>query len=193
MKIQKILSSAITAFLVLTLGLPTTAMANPPTRIQAVNAVQFPADVEAQPSAGILTRQHQLLVADMALSGLDQMAAYTVWWIIWNDPSLCATTPCSGADLGIKGNVVTHAAGFVTGDDGVANVTARLAAGKLPVGKDSPIPTKLWKGRGMKAEVHMLVQSHGSIWPGKVHMQISIDGAACNPTCAGQQAMIFVP
>ena len=87
---------------------------------------------------------------------------------MWNDPSACATIPCGVGDLGATGNSVFYAAGFVTGDDGTANLTVHLNSGKLPDGITVLIPGGLNKGNGFDAEIHMIVQSHGAILPGMV-------------------------
>jgi hypothetical protein len=130
----------------------------------------------------------------MALSGLDLGAAYTVWWVIWNNPKKCATNPCGLDDLGVEGNAVIYATGFVTGESGAASVIAELSAGKLPSGMFvSGIPGVLQWGRGQRSEIHMLVQTHGSIKLGSVDIQITVDGGECNTECGIQQAIAFMP
>jgi hypothetical protein len=141
--------------------------------------------------AGTLTRSANNLRARIATSGLDADAAYTVWWIVWNDPTRCSG-PCGEDDLGIAGNSVFYAAGFVTGNDGTGNVTADLEAGQLPAGIDVLIPGGLQPGRGLRAEVHLIIRSHGPIVPGAVAMQIGAFDATC-AVCEDQQAVVFAP
>jgi len=193
MKTKKLLTSLAAASMVLALALPATSMAGPPQRFQAADFHDFPGSTVAQPSAGTLLRTRQSISAKLMLSGLDAGAAYTVWWVIWNKPQFCAGNPCGLGDLGVRGNAVIYAAGFVTGEDGTANISADLLAGKLPSGIDAPLPGQLWHGRGFGVEAHMLVQSHGSIIPGELSQQISIDGASCNPDCIIQQGIAFLP
>jgi hypothetical protein len=141
--------------------------------------------------AGTLCRTVNSLRARIATSGLDANAAYTVWWVIWNNPSLCSGS-CGADDLGIAGNAVFYASGFVTGQDGTGNVTADLDAGRLPMGTEVVIPGQLEPGRGFRAEVHMVVRTHGPIVPGMVARQISTFDPTC-PICMDQQAVVFAP
>lgn len=115
---------------------------------------------------------------------------------MWNDPSACATDPCTADDLGVPGNSVFYAAGFVTDSSGTANLSVHLKSGKLPNGLDVLIPGGLKKGNGFGAEMHMILQTHGSIWPGMVSEQIGTFLGACNPdvtVCVDQIGIMFLP
>lgn len=195
MNLKKVSSVLASAALVVILGTPVSALAGGKVSFQVANFHDFPGGTVDQPSAGTLTRTKQSIHANLALSGLDLGAAYTIWWVIWNNPSKCAGTPCGLGDLGVSGNAVIYATGFVTGESGAANVTAHLAAGKLPDGMfvHPDLPGVLKRGNGYGVEAHMLVQSHSSIWPGFVDIQITVDGGACNPDCIVQQAVAFLP
>lgn len=177
------------------LAVPTTTWADGKTTFQRANFHDFPGGTIDQPSAGTLTRTKQSIHASLALSGLDLGTSYTIWWIIWNDPANCAASPCGLGDLGVAGNAIIYAAGFVTAESGAANIRADLVAGKLPDGMfvHEAFPGQLRRGNGFRVEAHMLLQSHGSIWPGNVDIQITEDGGACNPACVGQQAIAFLP
>jgi len=192
---QKRLSLLTSAILVLALAAPATAEHGAKSTFQAANFHDFPGGTIPQPSAGTLTRTKQSLHANLAISGLNLGSAHTVWWVIWNKPAKCATNPCGLADLGISGNAVIYATGFVTGESGATSITADLAAGKVPVGTFVSIPGELNRGNGLRAEVHMLVQDHGSIAPGMVDIQISVDGGACQQPlgCTVPQAIAFLP
>lgn len=144
--------------------------------------------------AATLLRTRDSLSARIATSGLDTDAAYTVWWVLWNDPSLCTTTPCGEADLGIPGNSVFYATGFVTGMDGTGNATAYLEAGRLPEGIEMLILGGLRPGKGLQAEAHMVIRSHGSLIPGSVADQIGTFAGGCAVNvCEDQQAVVFAP
>lgn len=166
------------------------AQGNGDTTYQTANVVDLNTGVPVG-GAATLIRTNNGVRARIATSGLDQNAAYTVWWIVWNNPSLCSA-PCGPDDLGIAGNSVFYAAGFVTGSDGTANVTADAEAGELPAGIDVLIPGGLQPGRGLRAEIHMVVRSHGPITPGSVATQIGSFDAAC-AVCSDQQAVAFPP
>lgn len=142
---------------------------------------------------GTMTRTRQSVSVNLAITGLDQNAAYTVWWIIFNDPTNC-TDPCNQDD----DRNVLNATGFVTGDDGTANVTAHLAAGDAPDGQqvlraDSLLTNGLNRGAGLKAEIHVVVRSHGGASVGDGGEQISLVNGACNPVCMDQQGFAFFP
>jgi hypothetical protein len=177
------------------ISLPANAGGWGQTTFQSANFHDFDTGLVAQPSAGTLTRTKHSVRANLALSGLDLGAAYTVWWVIWNNPKQCASNPCGMGDLGVPGNVAIYATGFVTGESGAMSVVAELSAGKLPSGMyvHPGIPGVLQWGRGQRAEIHMLVESHGSILPGSVDIQISEDLGACNITCVIQQGIAFMP
>jgi hypothetical protein len=161
---------------------------------------------------GILLRSKDEVEARLSTMGLDMYAAYTVWWVIFNKPSKCSAPGCGGDDIFINGSgpplnrpgidkaeiSVIYANGFVTGADGVANVTAHLNAGNVPAGwgfnfgwKDDK-NTGLKKGNGNKAELHMVVRSHDLAMMGQVGFQTSNFDGGCGD-CEDQQAIIFNP
>lgn len=146
---------------------------------------------------GILSRTRDRLSVTIATSGLDPNSAYTVWWVIFENPENCAGGPgaCADTDLGnadVAGSAF-QATGFVTGADGTATVSAHHDGhNMIPGGTDVLLGNGLSRGNGFHAEVHMVVRSHGAIVPGSVAAQIStIDGACDVNTCVDQQAIVF--
>ena len=163
-----------------------------PTHYQTANIAELGTAVPVA-GAATLFRTHDGLSARIATSELDVEAAYTVWWVLWNKPELCSA-PCNANDLGIPGNSVFYAAGFVTGMDGTANVAASIDAGKLPEGIDVLIPGGLRSGNGLGAEVHLVIRSHGAILPGSVAEQIGTFMGGCSVNaCEDQQGVVFLP
>ncbi len=193
MRINSSFTGLAFAMLVVTLGMPLTASADSRSTYQTADFHTFPDGVGIVGSAGTLFRSEKAVEVHLATSGLDTNSSYTVWWVVWNDPSACATNPCSLADLGGPGNSVFYAAGFVTDGSGTANVTAHLNSGDLPAGITVLIPGGLDKNNGFDAELLMSVQTHGAILPGRVSEQIGEFFGACNPECADQIAIIFLP
>ena len=147
-------------------------------------------------SGATLVRSRHGLDARIAASHLDPNAAYTVWWVVFNNPAACGGQ-CSPANLGMPAvrASVFYAAGFVTGDDGTANITAHTDDGTLPAGVEVTTDgtvAGLDKGNGFRAEVHLVVRSHGAIIAGMVDKQIGSFNGACPPNvCVNQQAAIF--
>lgn len=134
------------------------------------------------PGAGLLYRTKRAIWANLSIQGLDANAGYTVWWVVFNNPKRCSVaTPdigafCGEADLfDSKVNAtVFYAAGFITGEDGTANVSAHLEDGRVPdtidvvvgrngIAADNGERPGLKRRNGLKAEVHMQVRSHGSL------------------------------
>jgi len=144
-----------------------------------------------------LYRYKQRLEVRVATSGLNTNSAYTVWWVVFNNPAACVGG-CGPDDLGNPAvdAAVFYAAGFVTGNDGTGNVSAYVNSGVLPAGVDRVLEAtgdRLEPGNGYGAEVHIVVRGHGAINPGHVHEQIGSFNGGCNPTCSNQQAAIFPP
>jgi hypothetical protein len=194
MKINSSFASLASAVLVLALGVPLTASADEPATYQTADIHTFPDGVGLTGGAGTLTRTKRSVTARLYASGLDMEAAYTVWWVVWNDPSECAGTPCGLGDLGGPGNSVFYATGFVTGADGTANVSAHVNAGSLRDGIDVLIPGGLDAGNGFDAEIHMIIRSHGGILAGLVSGQIGSFSGSCDiNVCEDQQAIAFLP
>ncbi|HEX6386601.1 MAG TPA: hypothetical protein VF177_18165 [Anaerolineae bacterium] len=89
---------------------------------------------------------------------------YTVWFATVNNPSACATTHCSAADIILNSAAVasdvTYGAGHVAGQSGQAAFGGHIAAGDLPNG---------WLGNGFTnprgAEIHLVLNDHGPAIP----------------------------
>ncbi len=100
--------------------------------------------------------------------------AYTVWFVIFNNPENCAAA-CEGPDLfnpAVKG-AVYYGNGIISASDGngggVINVDFDTVAGRIPRGMfrlDDVLPEPVFyrrglaRGNGFGAEVHMVVDEH---------------------------------
>lgn len=85
--------------------------------------------------------------------------AYTVWFVVVNNPSACAASPCSGPDIVLNAatdSQVTYGAGHISGRSGRAGFAGSFAAGPiegwLPGGG-------LWDP--MTAEIQLVINDHG--------------------------------
>lgn len=164
-----------------------------PVVYQTANIHDFPGMTTDLGGAATLLRSRQAVDVRLATSGLDINAAYTVWWIVFNNPSAC-TGGCGADDLGNPATAASafYAAGFVTGMDGTANLSAHLSAGRLPQGIDVLLGSGLMAGNGHRAEIHLIIRSHGPIIPGRVDEQIGSFNGACDVNvCTDQQAVGF--
>jgi hypothetical protein len=190
MKIKNTSVSLATVVLVFASGLPLTAIAGH--TYQTANVVEFDS---GNPVAGAatLTRTLESATARLYTTGLQKKAAYTIWWVVWNDPSLC-TGGCGEDDLGIADNSVFYAGGFVTGTDGTVNVSVHVDAGDLAPEIDVLLPGGLEVGHGFLAEIHLIIRSHGKIIKGLADVQIGSFFGACDiNTCFDDQAVAFLP
>ncbi len=97
------------------------------------------------------------------------IGAYSIWWVIFNDPSQCTDGDCGENDVlppsGTPGAGVSPlwATGGVVGPDRRGHFSASLG-----VGKDNAPGQILW-GDGLTnplgAEVHMVIRYHGpAVW-----------------------------
>jgi len=173
-------------------GLPITAAAGD--TFQAVNVVDFVTGT-AVGGGATLIRSRQAVDVRIATSGLAPNAAYTLWWVVFNNPAACVGG--CGADDVERPEVhasVINAAGFVTGTDRTANVTAHLEAGAPVEGIEVLVGSGLERGHGFRAEIHLVVRNHGPILPGRVAEQISRFLGGCDVfACADPQVAVFPP
>jgi hypothetical protein len=126
-------------FACLFMAISTTVSADrkPKQSYQVANIVDFHSGVVVG-GAATLTRSKKSVWANIHTSGLYPNSAYSIWWVVWNDPENCFDG-CGEDDLEIKGNSIFHAGGFVTGDDGTANVSVHADTGSLPQGVEELI------------------------------------------------------
>ena len=190
MKIKNTSVSLATVVLVLASGLPLNANAGH--MYQTANVVDFDSGKPVK-GAATLTRAMESATARIYTTGLQKKAAYTIWWVVWNDPSLC-TGGCGEDDLGITRNSVFYAGGFVTGKEGTVNVSVHVDAGDLAGGIDVLLPGGLEVGHGFLAEIHLIIRSHGKIIKGMADAQVGTFFGACDiNTCFDDQSVAFLP
>lgn len=135
-----------------------------------------------------LLRTDDGVSVNIVTSKLRKGHAYTVWWIIFNNPTACVDG-CDGDDLGVVdvNATVIWATGNVTGRSGIG--TGRYTAGQFTAHLnegETPFPTDGGFGLpgdgvglldAQAAEIHIVVRSHGPAIKGEVNEQItSFDG-----------------
>lgn len=153
---------------------------------------------------GTLNRMQSGVLLQIRTTDLNPGHAYTVWWVIFNNPAACAPVGCSAADLGnpaVLGSVMN-----ATGGVARANGGARFSA-FLPVGFIHTNPTdeaangafnRQVFGPGLQnldgAEIHAVIKSHGP--SNNTVKQIStiagfcLNAAPAQP-CYDPQAVVF--
>lgn len=154
------------------------------------------------PSAAELRRSAGGVDLSARLSGLTPNSAYTAWWVIFNQPRRC-TFPCGMDDIGSGVGQVFNATGYLSGADGVANVTASLRRGPISIGVDrrsSSAPAlnpafEVGLRQPISAEIHLVIaRLHGPMIVGRVAEQTTAFLGGCDVfACADQQAVVFAP
>lgn len=111
--------------------------------------------------------------------------AYTMWWVIFNNPEACATQPCSMDDFmneEVK-TVLLYGAGHLVGQSGKGNFSSHIKVGDDTGSINEllglPEVDGLMEGNAFTAEVHMILRSHGPAIPGQINEQISTFPGGC--------------
>lgn len=176
-------------------GLATSAFAGPPQKSNVYAPFDCTVGVDCDVvGASQLVRAKRSVSMNIWTTGLDPGSAYTVWWIIFNNPEHCGDAGCSGNDLDtpeVKG-AVTWATGHIIGSTGTGNFAASLKEG--PPKGDTPFGLS-GDADGLidatKAEIHLVVRTHGEAIPGLVYEQISTFDGGCDVNfCDDQQFAI---
>ncbi|HET8676767.1 MAG TPA: hypothetical protein VFO63_13305 [Blastocatellia bacterium] len=141
-----------------------------------------------------LVRNSEGVYMSLHSAELSPDTVVTAWWVFFNNPKKCATSPCSVADLSnpeVQSSLV-NATGRVVGPDGTADFGAFKAIGDT---------TGAFTGPGLlnskKAEIHLVVRTHGPALldnPELLRQQLSMFMGGCPPnTCANIQVSIHQP
>ncbi len=155
----------------------------------------FGGDADVLPGGGsALVRTGDGVYMSLNAFGLTPGEAVTAWWVFFNNPKKCATSPCSVADLltpDAEPSLV-YATGRVIGADGSAHCGAFRSVGDT---------TGAVSGPGLlnsfKTEVHLVLRSHGPAAienPEMLQQQLSTFNGGCPPnTCGNVQASVHEP
>jgi len=143
-------------------------------------------------TGSILVRTKEGFGATLHTFGLVPGNAYTFWLGVFNNPKECATTPCTAADLpnpDVQG-VVLWGSGQIAGEDGTADFGTFRAEGDS-TGREPSLGTAMALENALKAEIHLVVRSHGpaSANPVVLQAQLTRFNGGCPPnTCMNVQA-----
>jgi hypothetical protein len=104
--------------------------------------------------------------------------AYTVWFVVINNPAACAASPCSGPDILLNpatDSQITYGAGHVAGANGTGGFAGSFRAGSLDDG---------WlAGGGLRnptsAQIQFVINDHGTVLKGYLPEQILTYRAGC--------------
>ncbi len=133
-------------------------------------------------ASATLNRMQDSVFLDLETT-LEPGDAYTVWWVIFNNPEFCVDE-CDGPDLSIP--EVNGSSFYATGDIvptnqvGNFSFSAQLNEGELPTGFDQVL-----RGNGLDdalgAEIHPVIRTHGAVIPGMETEQITEFNGGCRP------------
>jgi hypothetical protein len=138
-----------------------------------------------------LVRTNSGISMNLRTTGLDPGHAYTIWWVVFNNPDDCqdgqGMIQCGMADLTDPDVHLTlaTAAGHIIGNSGRGNFGGALKAGDDSnlTGEGTVLDSKaLMNPRG--AEVHLVVRDHGPLVPEWLPDQIQTFGGGCDQSHA---------
>lgn len=151
---------------------------------------RFPDASLVDGASATLARSKNGVTAAFNTNELIDGNAYTMWWVVFNNPKECqhpmpGIATCSENDVFATplgqtpvGVTVAFAAGNVIGGTGMAYFGAHL--NELSDG-----PEQVVFGSGLvdskKAEIHLVIRNHGPVIPGMEFDQITTFGGACTP------------
>ncbi len=152
-------------------------------------------------SSSVMIRNADGVAYTISTTGLLAGGAYTNWWVVFNEPQFCFTSPCGPGDLPQNGgnpNVgasVLWATGRVVDANGQGDFAAHLAADGV-----SAAPGQVRFGPALlspRAEIHIIVRSHGpaSADANVRQLQLTTVAGGCsmsNP-CQDQQFVQHLP
>ncbi len=130
--------------------------------------------------------RYRLVRANVTTNALEPDFAYSIWWVVFNNPEFCATPyKCAGSDLEVNGGdprimaSVFYAGGMLADGNGSTNTSLTLVPGRTK--RELFAQSRDWGLRNLrKAEIHVVIRSHGLAGiAGPVSKQIGTGNEAC--------------
>lgn len=137
----------------------------------------------AEVGSSLLVRNEGGVAVRLRTTGWDPGTALTLWIVIFNDPSACATSPCGEPDLfvpEVQADVL-YTAGHVVGGSGETTFAGRRKVGDtsgslFAILTGGPTPGLL---DARTAEIHLIVRTHGPVIPELMPDMIRTFGGGC--------------
>lgn len=128
------------------------------------------------PGAATLSRDKKGISYRINTTELAPGHVYTIWTVIFNRPQHCMDG-CNGPDLSdatVRGSVV-FGGSYIAGANGTGNFNDSVDKGAPPAGLQVNVPAGTANGLidPMKAEVHLVLRTHGSPVEGHADVQLS--------------------
>lgn len=185
--------------------------------VEATSPILWFAD-QSEAGEATLIRSEYGIYAHVETTGLQAGDAVTLWWVIFNEPQNCSDGVCGENDIfNFDENeelVLNEDASMPLNFEGLASAQIAIARadghvidvdgdavfqGFLPAGG---FATEDLMGLGLvdalKAEVHLVVRTHGQAIPGQVDEMINTFNGGCsdafpNEPCEDIQFAVFPP
>jgi hypothetical protein len=159
-------------------------------------------------SVSRLTRFDDGVTVVVEASGLEPGNAYTLWWVVFNNPAGCMTAPCGIEDI-LNPDGSLNFGGIVDAQIGMGHATGNIArsdgttefGGTLLQNDNEGHQAVFGAGfgeflltvAGTDAEIHVVIQDHGKARGGNpLSQQLSLFEANCTPGCQDVQATIHL-
>lgn len=160
-----------------------------------------------------LTRTEGMVLATVEAAGLTPGDVYTVWWVVFNNPTACSDA-CGEDDIFLGGDPANglNLAQVTAAKIGVGNATGSVAKADssaefgavlkrndtsgahqilFPAGLDGGA---LLVASGNDAEIHLVIQSHGQARGGPQLLgQLAYVETGCTPFCEDIQFTVHQP
>ena len=131
-----------------------------------------------------LTRTESGIQATFAANDATPGFAYTMWWVIWNNPDKCSQQyGCVDADFGNPevGVQIIYGGGNVSGGSGKISISGHLKEGDVDgnVNDLFGLADAVGIDDATHVEVHLVLRNHGPAVPGEVNEQINTYLGGC--------------
>ena len=163
-------------------------------RISVQPAYVFASDTVVPGAGSLVARSQEGVYMSFHSTGLTAGTVVSAWWVFFNNPKRCGTSPCTAADLSVPEAepALVYAAARIVGADGVVDYSAYRA-----VGDTTGVVTGSALLDPMKSEIHLVLRSHGPAMvdnPQVLQEQLSSFNGGCPPnTCGNLLASIHQP
>jgi hypothetical protein len=182
-----------------------------PSRTDVQDTYWF-ADESDADGKSILTRTDAMITSTVEGANLTPGNAYTVWFVVFNNPAACSDDECGEDDIftdtGLNEDQVMaaqigvgNATANIAKADGTAEFGAVLRSGPyadtghqllFPAGLEGD--ALLLDDNTMGAEVHIIVQDHGQARGGpQLLNQLTYSETGCTPYCEDIQFSVHKP
>jgi hypothetical protein len=168
---------------------------------QQSNVYRFADGTQVAGATATLTRNKSGATVNVRTQDLEPLGTYTLWWVVFNDPTKCTSPGCGEDDIFHSdgtpnmeqieniGITVLFAAGNIAGKNGRSTFAGRISEGPL----SGVLLGVGYLADAKTAEFHMVVRNHGQPIPGLVHEQIrTFDGGCEINECVDEQFAVFL-